>query len=193
MGKLNYRTDEINKKLKQIDELVGSNNNLSNQINNFNSQLDTKTKQIEEISYKSINHYKLKDDKDYTEAFRRYFLDLKSGKKITLVINEPLCEISEQILLPYGVNISIVGYGIGNVIRYVGKSGVNVFYCRYGDLGEIEGVNKAYLQGEIKNLRFETTVENVILFKQLVGYINKFDFKDCVFSNFKYSIWFEKG
>ena len=41
MGKINYRTDDINKKLKQIDELVGSNNNLSNQINNFNSQLDT--------------------------------------------------------------------------------------------------------------------------------------------------------
>ena len=40
MGKLNYRTDDINKKLEQIDELVGSNNNLSNQINNFNSQLD---------------------------------------------------------------------------------------------------------------------------------------------------------
>ena len=30
MGKINYRTDDINKKLKQIDELVGSNNNLSN-------------------------------------------------------------------------------------------------------------------------------------------------------------------
>ena len=43
MGKINYRTDDINKKLKQIDELVGSNNNLSNQINNFNSQLDTIT------------------------------------------------------------------------------------------------------------------------------------------------------
>ena len=41
MGKINYRTDEINKKLKQIDELVDSNENLSNQINNFNSQLDT--------------------------------------------------------------------------------------------------------------------------------------------------------
>ena len=55
MGKINYRTDDINKKLKQIDELVGSNKNLSNQIdelvngnknlsnqiNNFNSQLDT--------------------------------------------------------------------------------------------------------------------------------------------------------
>ena len=57
MGKINYRTDDINKKLKQIDELVGSNKNLSNQIdelvngnknlsnqiNNFNSQLDNKT------------------------------------------------------------------------------------------------------------------------------------------------------
>lgn len=42
MGKINYRTDDINNKLKQIDELVGSNKNLSNQINNFNSQLDTK-------------------------------------------------------------------------------------------------------------------------------------------------------
>lgn len=41
MGKINYRTDDINNKLKQIDELVGSNKNLSNQINNFNSQLDT--------------------------------------------------------------------------------------------------------------------------------------------------------
>ena len=54
MGKINYRTDDINKKLKQIDELVGSNKNLSNQIdelvngnknlsnqiNNFNSQLE---------------------------------------------------------------------------------------------------------------------------------------------------------
>ena len=29
MGKLNYRTDDINKKLEQIDELVGSNNDLS--------------------------------------------------------------------------------------------------------------------------------------------------------------------
>lgn len=43
MGKINYRTDDINNKLKQIDELVGSNKNLSNQINNFNSQLDTIT------------------------------------------------------------------------------------------------------------------------------------------------------
>ena len=41
MGKINYRTDDINKKLKQIDELVNGNKNLSNQINNFNSQLDT--------------------------------------------------------------------------------------------------------------------------------------------------------
>ena len=41
MGKINYRTDDINKKLKQIDELVGSNKNLSNQINSFNSQLET--------------------------------------------------------------------------------------------------------------------------------------------------------
>ena len=46
MGKINYRTDDINKKLKQIDELVGSNNNLSNQINNFSSQLDTNTNKI---------------------------------------------------------------------------------------------------------------------------------------------------
>ena len=46
MGKINYRTDDINKKLKQIDELVGSNNNLSNQINNFNSQLEQNTNQI---------------------------------------------------------------------------------------------------------------------------------------------------
>ena len=45
MGKINYRTDDINKKLKQIDELVNGNKNLSNQINNFNSQLDTKALQ----------------------------------------------------------------------------------------------------------------------------------------------------
>ena len=175
---------------REFDERVDV---IEEEIGEIKSTLDNKVKQIEEISYKSINHYKLKDDKDYTEAFRRYFQELKEGKKITLVINEPLCEISEQILLPYGVYISIVGYGIGNVIRYVGKSGVNVFYCRYGDLGEIEGVDKSYLQGEIKNLRFETSVNDVILFKQLVGYINNFSFKDCIFSNFKYSIWFEKG
>ena len=55
MGKLNYRTDDINKKLKQIDELVGSNNNLSNQINNFNSQLDTKVNKINKIETKLLN------------------------------------------------------------------------------------------------------------------------------------------
>ena len=63
MGKINYRTDDINKKLKQIDELVGSNKNLSNQIdelvngnknlsnqiNNFNSQLDNKVNKINKI------------------------------------------------------------------------------------------------------------------------------------------------
>ena len=45
MGKINYTTDDINKKLRQIDELAGSNENLSNQINNFNSQLDNIEKQ----------------------------------------------------------------------------------------------------------------------------------------------------
>ena len=50
MGKINYRTDDINKKLKQIDELVGSNNNLSNQINNFNSQLDNHTNEINDLT-----------------------------------------------------------------------------------------------------------------------------------------------
>ena len=47
MGKINYRTDDINKKLKQIDELVGSNKNLSNQINNFNSQLEHNIRRID--------------------------------------------------------------------------------------------------------------------------------------------------
>ena len=50
MGKLNYRTDDINKKLKQIDELVGSNKNLSNQINNFNSQLEHKVNKADQES-----------------------------------------------------------------------------------------------------------------------------------------------
>lgn len=50
MGKINYRTDDINKKLKQIDELVGSNKSLSNQINNFNSQLDTKVNKADQKS-----------------------------------------------------------------------------------------------------------------------------------------------
>ena len=57
MGKLNYRTDDINKKLKQIDELVGSNKNLSNQINNFNSQLDSIENEVE------VNFEKLENNK----------------------------------------------------------------------------------------------------------------------------------
>ena len=71
MGKINYRTDDINKKLKQIDELVGSNKNLSNQIdelvngnknlsnqiNNFNSQLDTNKN---EMNNKLLNSRKFK-------------------------------------------------------------------------------------------------------------------------------------
>ena len=55
MGKINYRTDEENKKLKQIDELVGSNKNLSNQINNFNSQLDTKANLNEVITKGNVD------------------------------------------------------------------------------------------------------------------------------------------
>lgn len=81
MGKINYRTDDINKKLKQIDELVGSNKNLSNQIdelvngnknlsnqiNNFNSQLDTIAQQIELYKNKqTINLSKFQQELFYT-------------------------------------------------------------------------------------------------------------------------------
>ena len=65
MGKLNYRTDEINKKLKQIDELVGNNETLLNQINNFNSQLDTiknKTKESINVKYFGVKGDGVTDD-----------------------------------------------------------------------------------------------------------------------------------
>ena len=68
MGKLNYRTDDINKKLEQIDELVGSNENLSNQINNFNSQLDN----IIRKSFISVSDFgAIGKDEDYTEEFKK--------------------------------------------------------------------------------------------------------------------------
>ena len=75
MGKINYRTDDINKKLKQIDELVGSNNNLSNQINNFNSQLDTIAITMPPPSTVDINTKNLQN-----------ILDKAKGKNINLTV-----------------------------------------------------------------------------------------------------------
>ena len=165
---------------------------IDSEVNEIKTSLDNIETQIEEISYKSITHYKLDNDKDYTEAFRRYFADLKSGNKISLKINVPLCEVSERIILPYNCRISISGDGINTIIKYVGNSNNDVFYCKKGDLGETNSSN-TYLTGEIRNLRFETNVSNVDLFKQLKGYISNFSFRDCQFSGFNYAVVFEKA
>lgn len=154
--------------------------------------IDSHLADIQNKLYKSIEDYRLPLETDYSEAFKRYFDDLKSGKKVTVKINVPICEIKKQIVMPYNVPISIVGEGSGNIIRYTGSINTDVFYCRKGDLGELENDN-VYLYGEVKNIRFETSVSNTIMFKQLKGYISKFSFKDCVFSGFKYGIWFEKA
>ena len=71
MGKINYRTDDINKKLKQIDELVNGNKNLSNQINNFNSQLDTKA---------SLNEVVTKGNVDLNEMTERTLQAIQGGE-----------------------------------------------------------------------------------------------------------------
>ena len=153
---------------------------IDSEVNEINST-------IEKTSYKSINHYKLKDDKDYTEAFRRYFNELKSGKRVTLKINIPVCEISEQIQIPYGVVISIVGDGQNSIVKYVGSEPITIFNGIY------DGAGKSYIQGEIRNITFLTDVSGCILFKQVGGYTNKFDFNNCVFNNFYYSLWIEKA
>ena len=78
MGKINYRTDDINKKLKQIDELVGSNNNLSNQINNFNSQLDQNTNQINNFNSQldtTKSNHAIYNDRELKEG-NNYALDV---------------------------------------------------------------------------------------------------------------------
>lgn len=144
--------------------------------------------QLKDISYKSITEYKQDGDLDYTEAFKRYFADLKAGNKITLKINVPLCIISSQIIMPFNNYISIVGDGAGNTIRYIGAPDTDVFYCNKGtETGNI------YLTGEIKNLRFETSVSNVTMFKEVVAYTSLFTFKDCVFSGFYYAIVFDRA
>lgn len=90
MGKINYRTDDINNKLKQIDELVGSNKNLSNQINNFNSQLEQNTHQFKQITNPYFNDEAIITfiDDDATKGF---LTNLKStfdanGIKVSLGI-----------------------------------------------------------------------------------------------------------
>ena len=103
MGKLNYRTDEINKKLEQIDELVGSNNDLSSRIYNFNLQLEDITHLINSnIKYEfetlsNFTNVKLAKG-DYTLSGDTIVLDSKDS----LVIDLTDCTII-QTCHGYGV------------------------------------------------------------------------------------------
>ena len=89
MGKINYSTDDINKKLKQIDELVDSNENLSNQINNFNLQLGT----IAKPQYIALDSFG-----DTQEAYQQCF-DYCNTNGIGILIPAKTFYINEPIIL----------------------------------------------------------------------------------------------
>ena len=88
MGKINYRTDDINKKLKQIDELVGSNKNLSNQINNFNSQLDNIKNKQNDVLINVRDFGVLGDGTDETEKIQLAFDNLQLGQTLYFPIGD---------------------------------------------------------------------------------------------------------
>ena len=88
MGKINYRTDDINKKLKQIDELVGSNNNLLNQINNFNSQLDNIENKQNDILINIKDFGVLGNGSDETEKIQIAFDNLQLGQTLYFPIGD---------------------------------------------------------------------------------------------------------
>ena len=105
MGKINYRTDKINKKLKQIDELVGSNENLSNQINNFNSQLDNKVTYTTNIETLKKGNYKIGD----IVKTMGYYNVNDGGKGIYVVTNsDKIVDNGSIILLENGLKCELI-------------------------------------------------------------------------------------
>ena len=141
MGKLNYRTDEINKKLKQIDELVGSNEGLSNQINNFNSQLNAKA----EKTYIYVEDFEAKGDgvTDDTVAFQNA-IDYAS------VNNKTICLLNKTYALT----------------GFTFKANMSIISNEYATLRIMTSSNESFIKfdnGAITNLNYSSCLKNVFI------------------------------
>ena len=114
MEKINYSTEKKKKKLKQIDELVDSNENLSNQINNFSSQLDKNTQKINAIEKNGVTT-------EVVEKTTKDYLDKKiaDGTLNDLVIKEDSITWDKfNIYLKTNINKMAINTKIeGNLIK----------------------------------------------------------------------------
>ena len=103
MGKLNYTTDDINKKLEQIDELVGSNNDLSSRIYNFNSQLEQNAKSSSNYNL-LIEGCKGDGKTDNKEIIENIFNKLEDGDSIYIPYGTYLIKLSDSDLKDAGMS-----------------------------------------------------------------------------------------
>ena len=155
MGKINYRTDDINKKLKQIDELVGSNNNLSNQINNFNSQLEQNTQKINAIEKNSVTT-------EVVEKTTKDYLDKKiaDGTLNDLVIKEDSITWDKfNIYLKTNINKMAINTKIeGNLIKETYFDNTS----KITDISDLDNIIEKWYDNTGNNILFQrkTTINS---------------------------------
>ena len=162
MGKLNYRTDDINKKLKQIDELVGSNENLSNQIdelvgsnenlsnqiNNFSSQLDKNTQKINAIEKNGVTT-------EAVEKVTKDYLDKKisDGTLDDLVIKEDSITWDKfNIYLKTNINKMAINTKIeGNLIKETYSDNTS----KITDISDVNNIIEKWYDNTGNNVLFQ--------------------------------------
>ena len=186
MGKINYRTDDINNKLKQIDELVGSNKNLSNQINNFNSQLDNKA---------NLNEVFLRNNginiNNFDEETRKTFLELQGinvnyvlGKGNVYLENLNFIDVDRQNLFDKtkaktGYMLNTSGVETANetafVSDYIDISGYDTLTTNASWNSAFYNSNKEFIQLINSPQNGSITVPSTAYYIKIVGSVNKID------------------
>lgn len=182
---------EVVKKINQMiedgtmDSIINHNvfNSLNNKIDECKEELSSQIKDIEDNISKSINEYKQDTDVDYTNAFRRYFEDVKSNK-IDLFLPKGRFIVSETIQLPKNTYFSLFGSGRNTIIEYTGND--TLFKFENSDTGNI------YITGMFRDLSIIGTKTSYAI-KEVGAYTSGVSFNNCRISGFLYAIWLERA